>query len=61
MTPYGLVVTEEHVYWTNARDRTLNRFRKTDNTDREEVLSDLTDIGHITIVHKEELATRGKS
>lgn len=49
----------EYVYWTDGEENSVNRFRKTDNLEREELIGGLPNVGHMIIVRKEEVARKG--
>ena len=57
---YGVAVLGDYIYWTDARERTINRFPKGNITDREQLVR-LSDVGHLTAVQKDDLERRGTS
>ena len=50
---------DDYIYWTDGDTNSVNRFRKTDNLEREELMAGLTSVGHVIIVRNEDVENRG--
>ena len=59
VAPLGVAVMDDYIYWTDGDTNSVNRFRKTDNLEREELMAGLTSVGHVIIVRNEDVENRG--
>ena len=61
-SPFGIAVTDEHIYWTDTRNNSVHRMLKSArNQDYQmELFSGFSDVGQLMVVRKNELAKKGE-